>query len=126
MFLGLAQSDRETLLDQIENKDIADKFGIEPHGFCLACMINCHDGHEVNELYSKMDFRCDCGNSKMPLQCQLIEDKDDVNERNRYNDNYYDLYCHCRQPHDQEGIENQQVSHETREALFLIKSLIEL
>lgn len=44
---------------------------IKPHGFCLACMMHCHSDHEVNELYSKVDFRCDCGNSRMPFSCTL-------------------------------------------------------
>ena len=44
---------------------------VEPHGFCVACMLHCHEGHDVHELYSKLDFRCDCGNSKMPLSCQI-------------------------------------------------------
>ena len=44
---------------------------VEPHGFCVACMIHCHEGHEVYELYSKLDFRCDCGNSRMPFSCHI-------------------------------------------------------
>ena len=44
---------------------------VEPHGFCVACMLHCHEGHEVYELYSKLDFRCDCGNNKMPFSCQI-------------------------------------------------------
>ena len=47
---------------------------VQPHGFCLACMMHCHDGHEVHELYSKLDFRCDCGNSKMPYSCHIDSD----------------------------------------------------
>lgn len=44
---------------------------VEPHGFCVACMLHCHEGHDVHELYSKLDFKCDCGNSKMPMACQI-------------------------------------------------------
>ena len=44
---------------------------VQPHGFCLACMMHCHEGHEVHELYSKLDFRCDCGNGKMPFSCHI-------------------------------------------------------
>lgn len=50
-------------------------------GFCLACSLRCHEGHDVIELYTKRyvgekegvdfmvlffsNFRCDCGNSKI-------------------------------------------------------------
>ena len=34
-------------------------------------MLHCYEGHDVHELYSKLDFRCDCGNSKMPLACHI-------------------------------------------------------
>lgn len=44
---------------------------VEPHGFCVACMLHCHEGHDVYELYSKLDFRCDCGNSRMPFSCHI-------------------------------------------------------
>lgn len=41
-------------------------------GVCLACSYACHDGHELYELYTKRDFRCDCGNSKFPnMTCSL-------------------------------------------------------
>jgi hypothetical protein len=87
---------------------------VEPHGVCLACSIHCHDGHDVNELYNKMDFRCDCGNSRMPNFCKIdsekpIEDqssKDDDNPSNVYNQTYFDIYCHCRQRHSSEAISN--------------------
>lgn len=31
-----------------------------------ACSYNCHEGHDLVELYTKRAFRCDCGNSKFP------------------------------------------------------------
>ena len=58
-----------TFLENINNRDIWDKYKIKPHGFCFACMLTCHDKCEVNELYSKMNFRCDCGNARMPESC---------------------------------------------------------
>ena len=30
-------------------------------GICLACSYHCHDGHEMVELYTKRNFKCDCG-----------------------------------------------------------------
>lgn len=64
-------------------------------------MVNCHADHEVNELYAKLDFRCDCGNSTLPQACTLANDKDFTNCQNAYNETFFDLYCYCRTPHDQ-------------------------
>lgn len=77
------------------NQEIEDKYKIKPHGFCLGCMLVCHEGHEVDELYSKLDFRCDCGNSRFPKSCDLYNEKDYENTANYYNQTYYNLYCHC-------------------------------
>jgi E3 ubiquitin-protein ligase UBR7 len=33
-------------------------------GMCSGCAFNCHRDHEVENLYFKRKFRCDCGNSK--------------------------------------------------------------
>lgn len=97
-------------MEEIENEDIQTKYGIKPHGFCLGCMVNCHEGHEVNELYCKLNFRCDCGNSHMPESCQLNDQKDYSNPGNRYTRNYFDLYCHCNMPHNQDLIDEEKVS----------------
>jgi E3 ubiquitin-protein ligase UBR7 len=73
---------------------------IKPHGFCLGCMLSCHEGHEVIELYSRLDFKCDCGNGRMPFSCSLFENKEDYeNENNYYNQNFFDSYCNCKKPH---------------------------
>lgn len=45
----------------------------------------------------------------MPESCQLNNEKDYSNSENKYNRNYYDLYCHCNTPHDQETIDEQKV-----------------
>jgi E3 ubiquitin-protein ligase UBR7 len=42
-----------------------------PAGICLACSYKCHEGHELVELYTKRNFKCDCGNSKFEQKCQL-------------------------------------------------------
>ena len=52
-------------------------------GICLACSYHCHEGHELVELYTKRQFRCDCGNSKMDNECKLANDKRPENERNK-------------------------------------------
>lgn len=69
-------------------------------GVCLACCYACHDGHEVVELYTKRNFRCDCGNSKfLDKKCTLRSDKEPVNTRNIYNHNFKGLYCSCSRPY---------------------------
>ncbi|GIZ00316.1 putative E3 ubiquitin-protein ligase UBR7 [Caerostris extrusa] len=69
-------------------------------GVCLACCYACHDGHEVVELYTKRDFRCDCGNSKFNGKvCVLRPSKDAVNSKNKYNQNFKGLYCSCSRPY---------------------------
>ncbi|XP_009068375.1 PREDICTED: putative E3 ubiquitin-protein ligase UBR7 [Acanthisitta chloris] len=50
--------------------------------------------------YSVRNFRCDCGNSKFKnLQCKLLPEKGKVNSGNKYNDNFYGLYCTCKRPY---------------------------
>ncbi|XP_017293782.1 putative E3 ubiquitin-protein ligase UBR7 [Kryptolebias marmoratus] len=74
--------------------------GGEAAGVCLACSYKCHEGHDLYELYTKRDFRCDCGNRKFSgLQCKLYHEKDDVNSQNKYNHNFFGVYCTCRRPY---------------------------
>jgi len=69
-------------------------------GFCAACAYHCHANHEVNELYTKRFFRCDCGNSKLNNQpCKLYPNKDSENILNKYNDNFRGIYCSCKRPY---------------------------
>ncbi|XP_003383846.1 PREDICTED: putative E3 ubiquitin-protein ligase UBR7 [Amphimedon queenslandica] len=69
-------------------------------GFCLACSLRCHEGHDVIELYTKRNFRCDCGNSKISGNpCLLCPDKDPLNSENIYNHNFNGLYCTCNRPY---------------------------
>lgn len=64
---------------------------------------------QVLEIYTKRNFRCDCGNSKYPhLTCKVAPDKEPLNEKNTYNQNYTGLYCTCHRPYpdpdrDEEG-----------------------
>jgi E3 ubiquitin-protein ligase UBR7 len=76
-------------------------------GICLACSMHCHLDHDIVELFSKTDFRCDCGTQKCAEACQLNIDqtsgsvpstakiRDEFNERNVYNHNFKGLYCYC-------------------------------
>ncbi|KAM3720904.1 putative E3 ubiquitin-protein ligase [Dirofilaria immitis] len=71
----------------------------EPAALCYACSVNCHDGHELVELYTKRNFCCDCGNSKFKNACTLYKEKKPLNERNKYNHNFNGLYCTCNRPY---------------------------
>ncbi|KAM4664270.1 putative E3 ubiquitin-protein ligase UBR7 [Discoglossus pictus] len=72
----------------------------EPAGICLACTYKCHEGHDLFELYTKRNFRCDCGNGKFKqLECKLFPGKDKHNAANKYNDNFFGLYCTCKRPY---------------------------
>ncbi|XP_069772313.1 putative E3 ubiquitin-protein ligase UBR7 [Narcine bancroftii] len=74
--------------------------GGQPAGICLACSYKCHEGHELFELYTKRNFRCDCGNSKFSdLQCKFFSEKEKTNCNNKYNDNFFGLYCTCKRPY---------------------------
>ncbi|XP_004698827.1 putative E3 ubiquitin-protein ligase UBR7 [Echinops telfairi] len=74
--------------------------GEEPAGICLACSYECHGSHKLFELYTKRNFRCDCGNSKFKtLECKLFPDKAKANSGNKYNDNFFGLYCICKRPY---------------------------
>ncbi|KAG7466300.1 hypothetical protein MATL_G00163380 [Megalops atlanticus] len=74
--------------------------GVEPAGVCLACSYKCHEGHDLFELYTKRNFRCDCGNGKFEeFKCKLYPDKDKVNTRNKYDHNFSGLYCTCDRPY---------------------------
>lgn len=53
--------------------------GEEPAGICLACSYECHGSHKLFELYTKRNFRCDCGNSKFKnLECKLFPVPDEM------------------------------------------------
>uniref|UniRef100_A0A3Q0THH6 Putative E3 ubiquitin-protein ligase UBR7 n=1 Tax=Amphilophus citrinellus TaxID=61819 RepID=A0A3Q0THH6_AMPCI len=72
----------------------------EPAGVCLACVNKCHDGHDIFELYTKRNFRCDCGNRKFGgFQCQLNPGKAEENLRNLYSHNFRGIYCTCGRPY---------------------------
>ncbi|CAF4104699.1 unnamed protein product [Rotaria magnacalcarata] len=71
-------------------------------GICAACAYHCHANHEMNELYTKRCFRCDCGYSKLIHQpCKLYP------VRTILFDNFRGLYCSCKRPYpDKEAATN--------------------
>ncbi|KAK7307904.1 hypothetical protein VNO77_41368 [Canavalia gladiata] len=69
-------------------------------GVCTACSLSCHDGHQIVELWTKRNFRCDCGNSKFgELYCKIFPNKDVENAENSYNHNFKGSYCTCGRPY---------------------------
>ncbi|CAH0714726.1 unnamed protein product, partial [Brenthis ino] len=69
-------------------------------GVCLACSLVCHENHELIELYTKRNFRCDCGNPKFNSHpCTFTPNKTDLNEDNSYNQNFSGVYCICKRPY---------------------------
>ncbi|XP_020775229.1 putative E3 ubiquitin-protein ligase UBR7 isoform X2 [Boleophthalmus pectinirostris] len=83
----------------------------KPAGVCLACVNKCHDDHDIVELFTKRNFRCDCGNSKFgEFKCQLIPTKDAENVKNQYNHNYHGSYCTCDRPYpDPDGQDSDEM-----------------
>lgn len=71
----------------------------EEAGVCLACSLVCHKDCQLVELYTKRNFRCDCGNEKFKTGCELEKQKDKQNEQNKYGQNYRGLYCVCSRPY---------------------------
>ncbi|EEF51349.1 putative E3 ubiquitin-protein ligase UBR7 [Ricinus communis] len=78
-------------------------------GVCTACSLSCHDGHEIVELWTKRNFRCDCGNSKFGENfCKLFPQKDLENGKNSYNHNFKGSYCSCGRPYPDPDVEEQE------------------
>ncbi|XP_068427848.1 putative E3 ubiquitin-protein ligase UBR7 [Clinocottus analis] len=74
--------------------------GGEAAGVCLACSYKCHEGHDLFELYTKRNFRCDCGNRKFAdLKCKLHSEKEEINGQNKYSQNFFGVYCTCARPY---------------------------
>lgn len=60
------------------------------------------------ELWTKRNFRCDCGNSKFgEFFCKLLASKDVENPQNLYNHNFRGLYCTCGLPYPDPDAEEQ-------------------
>ncbi|KAJ0049217.1 hypothetical protein Pint_14981 [Pistacia integerrima] len=77
-------------------------------GVCTACSLSCHDSHEIVELWTKRNFKCDCGNSKFgEFFCKLFPSKDVENVDNLYNHNFKGLYCTCNRPYPDPDVEEQ-------------------
>ena len=79
-------------------------------GVCLCCSFKCHEKHELVELYTKRNFHCDCG-IKGGTKCSMDPMKrDGTVTKNKYNQNFAGLYCHCHRPYpDPENLEKDEM-----------------
>ncbi|KAI9787017.1 MAG: hypothetical protein M1816_007770 [Peltula sp. TS41687] len=85
-----------------------------PAGVCYSCSIACHGEHTLVELFSKRNFVCDCGTTRLPSTspCSLR-----INQRtalkggcrsegpaseNRYDHNFQNRFCSCEIRYDAE------------------------
>lgn len=77
----------------------------------MACSLHCHDKHELVELYTKRNFRCDCGLKPGSEACQLDANKTGREaSNNKYNQNFVGLYCKCHRPYpDPEDTVNDEM-----------------
>lgn len=75
-------------------------------GICLACSYKCHENHELIELYTKRNFRCDCPTQRMGESNRCVlngtvggDKVQPANLENLYNQNFQGLYCICHRPY---------------------------
>lgn len=90
----------------------------KPAAICLACSLECHNNHVLHELYTKRNFRCDCGNSKFKsnFECKLMEKgskKVPLNEQNKYNHNFDGKYCVCDKVFPPDDNDNSPEANDT-------------
>lgn len=92
----------------VNKYSIRSTLGFFLSGVCLACSFNCHEKHDLVELYTKRDFRCDCGIKQGSVKCQLDPTKkESSSELNKYyNQNFVGLYCNCHRPYPDSEITN--------------------
>jgi len=76
---------------------------------CLPCMYQCHDNHNLVELWTKRNYRCDCGSDKFTSACQLEPVKPEANDLNIYNQNFKGLYCICQRPYPDSGNTDEMI-----------------
>ncbi|CAK4034301.1 related to metaphase-anaphase transition (Mlo2) [Lecanosticta acicola] len=86
-----------------------------PAGVCYSCSISCHGEHNLVEIFSKRDFVCDCGTTRMQnagISCNLRLNpktgrKGDVSGEearvgNKYSQNFEGKFCGCGEEYDPE------------------------
>ncbi|KAI7090554.1 zf-UBR-domain-containing protein [Hortaea werneckii] len=84
-------------------------------GLCYSCSISCHGEHHLVELFTKRDFECDCGTTRLSSSgtpCSLRQNpstgskggvtNEEPRKENRYNQNYEGKFCGCGDEYDPE------------------------
>ncbi|KAI1006168.1 hypothetical protein K3495_g2053 [Podosphaera aphanis] len=82
-------------------------------GICYSCSIQCHGEHNLVELFSKRDFECDCGTTRLPetspctLRAHPVTNRKGVHADqpaagNKYNQNFQNRFCSCTSVYDPE------------------------
>lgn len=80
---------------------------------CYACSISCHGDHTLVELFSRRNFTCDCGTTRLPStsSCSLRPDpitnkkgvsSQEPGKENTYNQNFQNRFCGCEQEYNAE------------------------
>lgn len=84
----------------------------KPAGVCYSCSISCHGEHTLVELFTKRNFVCDCGTTRIPetSPCTLrvnevTGEKGEVHSEpaakdNKYNHNFRNRFCGCGENYD--------------------------
>ena len=86
-----------------------------PAGVCYGCSISCHGEHNLVELFSRRDFECDCGTTRMgnsSTPCALRHNPvtgrkggvvgEEARQGNKYNQNFKGKFCGCGEEYDPE------------------------
>ncbi|KAK1067039.1 hypothetical protein LTR12_010690 [Friedmanniomyces endolithicus] len=86
-----------------------------PAGVCYSCSISCHGEHTLVELFTKRDFECDCGTTRLEVSgtpCALRHNAatgrkggvvgELARDGNKYNHNYEGKFCGCGEEYDPE------------------------
>ncbi|PSR97625.1 putative zinc finger in N-recognin-domain-containing protein [Coniella lustricola] len=83
-----------------------------PAGICYACSVQCHGEHQLVEIFSKRNFTCDCGTTRLPSTspCALRLNpstnsrggvhSEEPNQGNKYNQNFRNRFCACECDYD--------------------------
>lgn len=81
-------------------------------GICYSCSVQCHGEHQLVEIFSKRNFTCDCGTTRLPATspCSLrlnpqTGTRGDVHSEepattNKYNQNFRNRFCSCECDYD--------------------------
>lgn len=86
-----------------------------PAGVCYSCSISCHGEHNLVELFTKRDFECDCGTTRLAnsgTPCSLRHNTEtgrkggvtgeEARQGNKYNQNFEGKFCACGEEYDPE------------------------